>query len=387
MKAAVMTLHASPNYGSCLQTWATQWALGRMGWDSIVIDYCRPNSRPEKLVEGYFTRPPLSRVSLVWKLPGVRPLVRPLLSGRVKLQGAPFERFRESHLRLSRKYSSWEELRDDPPKADAYITGSDQVWNSVWNGGFEPAMYLEFAPKDKPRIAFSASIGRESIDEDERPRMSEALARYDAVSLREASGIEIAKSLGRQDAVQVLDPTLLLTRGDWEAIASVPCGLPTRYLLTYQLGKSDVFYSYAERTANQLNLPIVALCHAPGVRHKGALNYVSPEVTDFLGLFMNADYVVTDSFHATAFSLNLNIPFTSLQPDRFATRISSILELTGMQDRLLSEGEDVAVAANLDFSFVRSTLDQEREKTLDYLKNALGGAAARAEETQNERQG
>lgn len=372
MKASIITLHASNNYGSCLQSWATQRLLDSLGVQSEIVDYCRPNSRPKALAAAYFDRAPLNRLGFLWKVSFIKSLAMALLLRRVADQAAPFDRFRRTMLKTSQRYDDIEELTVNPPDADIYITGSDQVWNSIWNGGFDPVFYLQYAPEGKPRIAYAASIGRESIDEAERYQIAEALFKYDAVSMREESGVRIVHNLGKLDAVQVLDPTLMMRRSDWESIATIPDDLPEAYLLTYQLGRSDRFFSFAEKVAKQLNLPIVALCHAPGVRHEGAVNYVSPEVTDFLGLFLKATYVVTDSFHATAFSLNLNIPFSVVPPDRFVTRIESILALTGTSNRLVEDCVDSTDALDpIDFERVNASLEQERKASLDFLSKAL----------------
>lgn len=372
MKASVITLHTSSNYGSCLQAWATQQVLEKLGWEPELVDYCRPNSRPEALVEAYFSRAPLNKLSVVWdNVPPLKSMARAYLQHRVAEQSAPFERFRKQYLRLSRSYPTYEDLLTDPPRADVYITGSDQVWNSVWNGGFEPAMFLAFAPATAPKIAFSASIGRESIDDDEAEVMREALSSYNTISLRESSGVKIVRDLGRVDAVQVLDPTLLIDKSGWQEIATVPKGLPKEYLLTYQLVKSEVFFDKTRQLAKELDLPVVALCHAKGVKDSDAINIVSPEVTDYLGLFMNASYAVADSFHATAFSINFNVPFSIVLPDRFGTRIHSMLTLTGLEDRLMDSSVLSAAAGSMDFSRANAIIARERQASLTFLKDAL----------------
>lgn len=281
-------------------------------------------------------------------------------------------RFRNDYLNETKLYLDEKRIAADPPIADAYCTGSDQVWNSIWNDGFEAPLYLTWAPEGKPRIAFAASIGREKLDEWEKPLMADALKKYEAISMREISGVRLLKELGVENVELVLDPTLMLLKQDWEKIAtysSVPEG---GYILSYQLNQSDKFVRYAQELGKRLDLPVVKICYRKKHRQAGAINLVAPEVTDFLGLFLKASCVVTDSFHATAFSLNFEKPFVSIAPNRFSTRIKSILELTGTEERLLDDFSDFELMVrSIDFKRVASRLDEAREGTMGFLCRAL----------------
>lgn len=281
-------------------------------------------------------------------------------------------RFRESSLSESKLYLDEGQIESDPPIADVYCTGSDQVWNSIWNDGFEAPLYLTWAPEGKPRIAFAASIGREELDEWEKPLMVGALKKYKAISMREISGVRLLKELGIENVELVLDPTLMLLKRDWDKIAtysSVPEG---EYILSYQLDQSDSFVRYTQELGKRLGLPVVKICYRKKHRQAGAINLIAPEVTDFLGLFLKASCVVTDSFHATAFSLNLRKPFVSITPNRFSTRIKSILELTGTEERLLDDYSNLELMEHpIDFELVTNRLENARASTMDFLRRAL----------------
>lgn len=373
-KVALVTLHTVSNYGSCLQTYATQRLLEDLGFDVEVIDYYRADNLPERAIDKAFNGRRLQKYRRLWEVaPWLKALLSIPMGWIVKKQRAPFDNFRTKYLNLSdRMYRSADELKIDPPQADIYCTGSDQVWNSIWNGGFEEPYYLTFAPEGKRRISFAASIGRESIDEWEKPLMKAALSGYHAIAMREISGVEIVRSLGIDNAELVLDPTLMLTKEQWADIATMPSGVDKPYILVYQLNKNQEFISYVEGVAEKYGLEVVKISYGIYDVMKSAKTLIAPSVNDFVGLFLNASYVITDSFHATAYSLNFGIPFTAIAPERFSTRIASILELTHTEDRLLADVEDLEMFERpIDFENASRCLKEMRMKSLAYLKNAV----------------
>lgn len=369
----LITMHNIANYGSCLQTYATQKVFESIGWSTIVIDYCRPNNTLQFLTNQAFEGKRLARLEPLWNsMPALKHMASKPISSYLFRYGAPFRRFRGVYLNETNEtYFSCDELKSNPPLADVYCTGSDQVWNSVWNGGFDQSYYLTWVPGEKPRVAYSSSIGRENLDEWEEKPMRRALRRYAAISVREESAVRVLAKLGIKSTL-VLDPTLMLNDSDWGQIATRPKQSLDGYILVYQLNPNDNFSNYASMVSKELGLPLVKLCYRGKDRQKGAINIVSPEVTDFLGLFFNASYVITDSFHATAFSLNFQKPFVSIAPNRFSTRITSVLELTGTSNRLLRNKEDISLMLRpIDFDYARQVLEAKREESLDFLRCAL----------------
>lgn len=370
----LITLHTTPNYGSCLQTYATQKTFSCLGWDTVVIDYYRKNNLPENAVEKAFNGRRLQKYQLLFrKAPFIKKILALPMGVLVKRQRRPFDDFRSRYLNLSKlRYSSPEALSECPPEADVYCTGSDQVWNSIWNCGFEEPYYLTFAPEDKKKIAYSASIGREEVDEWEKPLMKTCLEKYAAISMRETSGVHVLNDLGLSDVELVLDPTLMLDIDDWKEIATykqVPSG---DYILVYQLNKSQDLVSYVSALSNKYSLPIVKISYGVYDVQKNANTVIAPSVTDFVGFFMNASYVVTDSFHATAFALNFEKPFVSISPERFSTRITNILQLTETEDRLVKNFDDLDLLKKpIDFSKVKDRLNNKRCESLRFLTRAL----------------
>ena len=175
-KIDVITLHAVKNYGSVLQTFATQEKLRQLGCEVEVIDYWRADNLDENLLSLHANNHsfPLNIIA------------RPILYPTVKRWETVFNGFLDRRISLTHKrYLSNDELLEDLPVADAYCTGSDQTWNSTLNGGILPAYYLDFVPNDKPKFSYAASIGNTSVDDSEASYLADKLSRYDMISVRE----------------------------------------------------------------------------------------------------------------------------------------------------------------------------------------------------------
>ena len=367
MKASVITLHTVDNYGSVMQTYATQQVLKKMGCDVEFVDYWRKGNLPhERAVQLLHNSSTMQKLKPLWNVNGItRKMAVSALEKVMAGRKSPMWKFLEKYVTLSQKqYSSLEELQKDPPCADVYITGSDQVWNSIWNQGVDRAYFLEYAPEGKPRIAFSSSIGREKLDDEEIPETRELLQKYTAISVREESAVRLLASLGIK-ATWVLDPTLMLSGNEWRKLAA-PIRRKQPYLLLYQLNPNPEMDVYAARLAHKCGWELVRIGFGRSDKTKLGTCVMLPSVEEFLGVFDQAACVLTDSFHATAFSLNLAKEFISVLPNRFGTRIESILRLTGTSGRLLKNFEEDLILENpIDNAYVAAVLNSERTKSME----------------------
>lgn len=258
------------------------------------------------------------------------------------------------------------------PDADVYITGSDQVWNSIHNEGFDGHYFFEGIPNDKKRIAFSASIGREELDLQELELFKRHLSNYSAVSVREESAVNLLDKIGI-NAEQLLDPTFLLNKQQWEQIES-PRKIKQPYLIVYtpyNIVDEDLIYRTARNIAKQngLNIVTFSTTFKRNSHADKTITYATPG--DFLSLINHADFVITNSFHGTAFAINLNKQFLVYPPSTFSTRIKSILSLTELTDRLVNEVVTPQQLTEINFETVNKILDGERQKSKMFLKKAL----------------
>ena len=161
MKIEVVTLHYIYNYGSLLQTYATQKKFESMGHKVETVDYVRPNAKDEKLIDDTVKNKnfgnPIKNKTFV--------TLKRFEKKKIKKVSKDFL---DNYVHLTRHYEDYEDLKNNPPIADVYCTGSDQTWNSEYNGGLLPAYYLDFAPKGKKKIGYAVSIGMDAIPENEK---------------------------------------------------------------------------------------------------------------------------------------------------------------------------------------------------------------------------
>ena len=372
MKICVITLHTVNNYGSVLQTYATQKILEQMGHSVQVIDYWRASNQLDAKVNDLLHHKKLKPFYKILQNSVVRSSVTKLCEMKAISDHEPFEKFLNQRVHLSRRYNDYAELEANPPEADVYITGSDQVWNSIWNNGFERAYYLEFVPDSKKKIAFSASIGRERIDDWEIEPMRASLSRYQAISMREESGVHLLRDKLGIDASLTLDPTLMLPGSQWLELCRKKRIMEDAYILVYQLNNNWKMDQYIEQLASRYGLKILRLTYGRGNKSQVGRKLVRPSVEEFLGAFAGAECVVTDSFHATSFALNLGIDFISIPPEKFSVRIKDILQLTHTESRLLSDYENFEIYnETTDYDKVQNVLENMRMQSLHFLTQAL----------------
>lgn len=365
MKLAIVTLHRVYNYGSALQAYATQRVFEKAGHEAVVVDYITPQRTKRKIFFGGGANANAS---------GVKKIVyRAAKLGSIFLKEKTFGTFVKKNLNLTKQYITAEDLEKDPPLADVYVTGSDQTWNSSYNEGVDRGFFLDFIPEDKRRIAFAASFGKEKLAEEEVAVTKKYIDRYSYLSAREDSAVNILRDLGRNDAVQLLDPTLQLTKEEWLPLASKRL-IQDKYLILMLLYNEDNHATeYARKLADEKGLKLVKLSWEMK-RPTGVdilMTHRSP--ADFLSLFYYADFVVTNSFHGLAFSINLEKQFVVVPRNEFNSRIESLLRLCGLTQRLVRSYEDVQKNSNtrIEYAKVNQILEQERERARSFVQDAV----------------
>ncbi len=374
-KVGIVTLHRVVNFGSVLQAYCTCMVLRRLGYEPEVIDYMEPRYTIRGTIQT-LKREILSDANLSPKAI-VRFGLKSLSFLFVRRQ---FSSFVRQNLPLSkRSYTALKELLEDPPAADLFLTGSDQVWNSEYNGGVDRAHYLDFASKGKPRLAYAASFGKDKLKASEIDETRDLLCKYSAIGVRESSGVEIVRGLGIETAVHVLDPTLLLNREEWGQLFSLRRPVKEKYLLVYSVERSidNLVCTVARNIGDRLGLKVIFLTAAASLRSMSLCDSqrAFSTVQDFLEHFYHADFVVASSFHGTAFSINFNRQFVSVLPPRYGARPRSLLKLTGLESRVVENELGVGVLDEMiDFSAVNNVLDSERKKSITFLEAALKNA-------------
>lgn len=256
---------------------------------------------------------------------------------------------------------------------DFFITGSDQVWNpNFWfrEKLYSTARFLKFAPKEK-RVAYAASIAIPSIPKDKEQFFRDSLNEMKAISMREKSGAELVKNLTGKDVPVVVDPTILLSKEEWQKIELVPEWYNgEKYILTYFLGNPSPII---ENLAKKNNWKIYNLMD------KSNLDLYASRVEEFVYLIEHAELVATDSFHACVFSILMNTHFLVVNRKEkgmadMTSRIDTLLELFGYQNRYIVNGEcDLSdeEILHMDFSKVKDIQEREKKRSKDFLEKAL----------------
>lgn len=345
MKIGILTFWWSKdNYGQLLQAYALQKYLRDRGHDAYLIRY-----RPE----GDMKRTPLA-LRLI-KAFNPAKLAR-YLAYRMRRRAAEreyaehdrqFDVFREKYIAWSDAvYASYEELRENPPEADCYIVGSDQVWNFgavpfARCRGAVHAYFLDFGPPETKRIAYAASWGRETLPDAYAREIQPLLARFSYIGVREKSGAALCARCGRDGAEWVRDPTLLLGAETYRALyrAENARAPEAPYVLFYYLENGGAFdkeavFAFARARA-------LAVQYVGGNMNTDSYKKNYAAVPEWLSLVDHAEYVVTNSFHCCVFSLLFGKRFGAVRLTGTAagmnTRLASLFELTGCPERYVTE--------------------------------------------------
>jgi len=329
MKIKTITCHDVYNPGASLQAYALAAHLKDCGHDVQIIDY-----KPDYLSGHYsltevsnprFNRPLLREMYLLAKLPR-------RLKARKGGRKQRFDDFRRAYLPLTdRRYKTAEELHSDCLEADVYIAGSDQIWNPVFPNGRDPAFFLEFAPVEKRKFSYAASFSVDSLGQEDSGRMQSWLRRLDAISVRERSGVDLLKEMGLA-GVRVMDPVFLLAREAWETLAVRPDSQD--YILVYDFDNSPLMRKLAYALAERTGKKIVSVFPMEGAAE--VWNHMGPR--EFLGAIQNAGLVLSNSFHATAFSLIFQKEFYVInREEKINTRMRDLLAELSLDGRLVSE--------------------------------------------------
>ena len=367
-RVSIITIIDNNNFGTFLQAFALCKKVEQLGAKPELVDYCRPHMSWKYSVRDIFQtiRNPLriiSRLLTLWKSCKIHQKDRKFI--RCFLSTSPCESIADIKRTIS---------------ADIYMTGSDQVWNSIHNKGLDKAFYLDYAPQGAPRVAYAASIGMPQFQEYEKEETKALLEKYNMITLREQSSIELLSDLGLDKCKlhAVLDPSLLLNKEEWKRQMILPRLHKEKYLLVYSVETKEqnrVIECVAEKIAKERNLKIV------GVYYGGAYgrmkccdynhHYATPDV--FLSLMYYADYVVVSSFHGTAFSVNFNKEFITVMPDRFNSRVLNLLTKINATDRIVKTADcDLNSVKPLDYEHINEILCKEREDSVSLLKQMIG---------------
>lgn len=358
-KCAILTLHTPHNFGAMLQAYALQTAVESLGHSCEIIDF------------GFHAEAP----RIFYKTSVIKQLPHTLLCMRYyrahKIRHYKFVAFSDRFIKRTMPYKSAEDLLNKPPNHDVLLCGSDQIWNPTRNP-FHPVYFLKFGRSDAVRIAYAPSFGVKSIDNIHHTRLRELLDGIDCLSCRERSGTELITNLTGRTATHVLDPTLLLPASHWRSIATKPEKISEKYLLVYALDNSPTLIESVSAISIALNLPVV--CIQTGIRTppfpcKSIIREAGP--LEFLGYMANAEFVITNSFHGSAFSILFQKPFFSPTHTTGNERMQDLFTSLGIQNIQDLKAFRKSISNPIDYRNVSLLLDIRRETSLNFLSKGI----------------
>lgn len=368
-RVGLITIYHVPNYGSVLQTYATQILLEKLGYECDIINYKYPNEYHHSL-----GRQKQSIKSKIGRLLGLSASHR---------KAKKLESFKKRHFNFTKLYSHLSELKKaNWDKYDIFVVGSDQVWKSKYTLG-DTAFLLSFVPNDKKRISIASSFATNSVPTEYRERYKRELEKFNAISVRENNGVSIIKDeLKLNKEVQVvLDPTLLLSKEDWLSAVSRSNFKKKKkyillYMLTYAFEPRPYIFEVIKHLQAQDDYDVIALeGYTPKEQALGIemIDKSDSSIPEFIDLFANADVVVTSSFHGTAFAVNFGIPLISIVPgDNGDDRQSSLLKAIELDCCIANIQTKIkSIGYNYDKYTSLKNLESLRNKSIDWISDKM----------------
>lgn len=363
MQIGIITAHFLRNYGSVLQTYALKTTLEKMGHEVSIIDYIPDSSinSKRKVKKSHQIKRILSE--------GV------VFSVKRLLRTKSFNRFRHEYFNLTQRYNGYAELNNDDIDFDAYICGSDQIWNPLLYGGFERGYFLKFTENNN-KISYAPSIRVKKLTKEQKDKFFEFLSDFKAISVREKSSVNLLNEVIHKKVHQVLDPTLLLTAEQWENQFTKKNKFQRKsYGVVYETHKNLELEKSIQDIKKELNIEFFNISN-----NVDSISYTSNKLAhigpkEFVNLIRNARFVVTNSFHCIVFCVQFGVPFIAFQHEN-DDRFNSVLQPIGLEGRIIYRWDLNFIKFNLDnnieYEEIQAKLNDMRKSSIDFLMNSLG---------------
>lgn len=359
-KVGILTFHyaENKNFGAILQSYAMVTLLKKLNCSAKLIDY------------------KFRDYSFLTKL-------------KSNITGSKFYQFKNTFLDCTEPISE-DKLKELNAKFDAFVVGSDQVWRMKWLKNKVKHYFFDFVDTNKLKISYAASFGVDFWEGKEplTSEVKELIKKFDSISVREESGIDICReTFDVGGVVNVLDPTLMLNREDYETIINKTKNLKyevkEKYIASMILDESDYITKTIDSIGKNLNLRVEKI--------KGkTINILGKKITfynkvgEWLNYLKNAELVVTDSFHCAVFSIIFNKKFIVIaNPERGVARLENLLTKVGLKNRFFTDLEILKnskiLREEIDYFLVENKLEKDRKKSMDFLKKALSNEKGKYE--------
>lgn len=383
-KVGIVSCYFKHNYGSMLQAYATQKVLDNMEIPNETINIDEnidfANGK-KKYYMSQITNIPFIKSKLGMVKLKLDKKINKNLGNNIQIRDNKYKEF-EKNFKLTKPYKTYKELSAQCANYSDVIVGSDQLWLPV--NVVADYYTLNWVPDNVNKVSYATSFGVSTVPDKYKNDYKKFLNRINCLSTREEAGIKLVEQLSDNKATLVCDPTLLLNKKEWMDIQKEEPIIKEKYILCYFLGKNIEHRKFAERLKEKTGCKIVSLNHADEyVKYSDKFcDYAPYDIgpAEWINLIRNAEYVCTDSFHGTVFSLINNTKFFTFE--RYSnknskvstnSRIYSLLGIVDLKERILSGTEDVddVIKMQINFDNVNEKIDKFRECSKIFLKNSI----------------
>ena len=361
LKVKMLTFHNAENYGATLQAYALKETLKKLGTNPSFVNYENKAILSDyKLIR---TNSLKSFFSSLWFLP--RNLKRKI----------SFKSFSDACLDTnSKKYTEISQIEQDIEDTDIFVAGSDQIWNPELTGGLSDIYTLNFeTDKNIKRLIYGASLGNEELLQKHALDFKAKTEKLDYISVREQSIINQLENICGKKIEQVIDPTLLLDKYDWDKLIlnNATTNLKgKKYILVYTLFESDQVTKIANYISKLTGLKVIHFRKYNAYNNE-YMSLYSKGPIDFVNAFKNAEYIITNSFHGTVFSIIYEKKFYSVLPKEREGRIKDLLETLSLDCRIVEKIENINSDENIDYTFAKDKIEEMKSQSIEYLKKGV----------------
>ena len=367
----IITYHHYYNYGTMLQALALQEKVEQLGYQAELIDFKQDNS----LSRYEMLKLRIKRMPVYIK---ERKKYRALADSREKIneKNELFEQFYKTYLHVGKKkYTTTQQLMENPPVYDGYVVGSDQTWNPFVANSPE-AFFLPFVENKSKKGSYGPSLAVKSLSDEKEKEYRKKLSNFSFLSCREQDGAQLLSRITQKEVKCVLDPTLLLSAKEWGKYCEFE--IPKEPYLVYFLGEKSEHRRAVEKIQKLTNWKIISLPAAYLEMENNDYKKVWGGPKEFLSLIRGAALICTDSFHGTMFSINFQRNFFSFckssdsEESSENSRLYSALNIFGLSNRIIHNMDNLtAEDISIDYKNVIPILEEQRRDSIEYLENML----------------
>jgi len=361
-KVKMLTFHNAENYGAMLQAYALKETLKRLNTNPSFVNYINKDILKDYAL--FKTKSIKSFWSSLWYLP------------RNLKRKTSFKKFKNKFLDgNSKQYYTKKQIEQDIQNDDIYMAGSDQIFNPVLTNGVSDIYTLNFG-ENITKIIYGASIGNDELLNKYSKDFNEKLQSVDLLSIREEGLVSQLSQITGKNAEKVLDPTLLLTKKDWEELIQNNNSTKPqneKYILVYTLFENDEITKIVNWLSKETGLKVIHF-RKYNIYKNELMSLYTKGPVEFINAFRNAEYIITNSFHGLVFSIIFERKFYAILPKERAGRLKDLLTTLKLDSRSVCCFKDILdknIKENINYVKIKEKIEKLKEESLEFIKKGI----------------